>query len=131
MYFRCLRMRLFHERWKLSWISRTTCRKRGKVTHRRYRNNVFSFTVYGEVVSGFHSRYGLNTYVKRVSQRSTESRGFSPGTPAGNVDRVGWDKPQTVPSTVAVLRDQIRVIRWLPEASLVGRQLDQVELRPS
>ena len=29
---------------------------------------------------GFDSRYGLmhHTYVKRVSQRSTESRGFSP-----------------------------------------------------
>jgi hypothetical protein len=34
----------------------------------------------------FDSRYGLmhDTYVKRVSQRSTESRGFSPGTPVSS-----------------------------------------------
>jgi hypothetical protein len=43
--------------------------------------------------------------VKRVSQRSAKSRGFSPSTPdrfppTGNVDRVGWDKPQIDPSTV-------------------------------
>ena len=32
--------------------------------------------------------------MKRVSQRSAESRGFSPGTPVsptGNVDSVVWD----------------------------------------
>ena len=31
-----------------------------------------------------------DTYVKRVSQRSAESREFSPGTPVSS-SRVGWD----------------------------------------
>ena len=66
--------------------------------------------------------------MKRVSQRSTESRVF-PRT--GNVDRVGWDSPQTDSSAVAVLRDQTRVTGWLPEAPLVSLRLDQVELCPS
>ena len=35
------------------------------------------------------------------------------------------------PSTVAVLRDQTRVIRWLSEALLESLPLDHVELRPS
>jgi hypothetical protein len=42
-----------------------------------------------------------DTYVKRVSQRSTESHGFlrvPRFPPTGNVDRVGW--PQTDPSSV-------------------------------
>jgi hypothetical protein len=40
-----------------------------------------------------------HTYVKRVCQCSTKSRGFSPGTPVstGNVDRVGWDYPPNWP----------------------------------
>ena len=42
-------------------------------------------------------------HVKRVTQRSTESRGFPP---TRNVDRVGGDWPVTDPSTVAVLHDQ-------------------------
>ena len=46
---------------------------------------------------GSDSRCGSthDTHVKRVSQRSPESRGFPLGTlvpPTGNVDRVGWDK---------------------------------------
>jgi hypothetical protein len=44
----------------------------------------------------FNSGYGLmhDTFVKRDSHRSTESRGFSPGSPTtGNVDRVGRDYP--------------------------------------
>ena len=52
---------------------------------------------------GSDSRCGSthDTYVKRVSQRSPESRGFPLGTqvpPTGNVDRVGWDKVRK-PST--------------------------------
>jgi hypothetical protein len=35
-------------------------------------------------------RFSLRTHVKRVSQRSAESLGFSPGTPPGKVDRVGY-----------------------------------------
>ena len=34
--------------------------------------------------------------MRKLSQRSAESRGFSPGTPfppTGNVDRVGWVNP--------------------------------------
>ena len=42
-------------------------------------------------------------HVKRVTQRSTESRGFPP---TRNVDRVGGDWPVTYPSAVAVLHDQ-------------------------
>ena len=65
---------------------------------------------------GFDSRCGLahDTYVKGVSQLSTDS------------DKVGWDKLQTYPSNVAVLRDQT-FITWLPEAPLKSLQLDQVE----
>jgi hypothetical protein len=38
----------------------------------------------------FDSRCGLNTHVKRVSQRSAESRGFSPGAPvSSHRERVG------------------------------------------
>ncbi len=57
--------------------------------------------------------------------------------PTGNVDseRLGlaldWDYRLTDPSTVAVLRDQTRVIRWLPEALLESLPLDHVQLRPS
>ena len=45
----------------------------------------------------------------------------------------GWVgvSPLTDPSTVAVLRDQTRVIRWLPEAPLESFRLGQVELRLS
>ena len=55
----------------------------------------------------------FDTYVKRVSQRSTESRGLSPGTPVSS-------QSLTDPSHVAVLRDQIWVVRSLsdPEALL-------------
>jgi hypothetical protein len=46
---------------------------------------------------GFDSRCGrYDIHVKRVSQRSAESRGFSPGTPVSShreVDIVGWDYP--------------------------------------
>ena len=72
----------------------------------------------------------LREYVKRISQRSTESRGFLRVLwfpPTGKVDRV---KPLTDSSTVAVLCDLTRVIRWLLETPFESLRLDQVELRP-
>ena len=72
--------------------------------------------------------------MKIVSRRSAESRGFSPGAPVSS-HRESWQgglglAPLTDPSTVAVLRDQTWVIRWLPEAPLESLRLDQLELRP-
>ncbi len=71
------------------------------------------------------------THVKRVSQRSTESRGFSPGTPV-SFYRECWQGGLGLapdPSTVAVFRDLTGVIRLLPEAPLESFPLDHVELR--
>jgi hypothetical protein len=56
--------------------------------------------------------------VKRARQCSTKGCRFSPGTPVN-------------PSTVAVLRDQSPVVRWMPEAPLESIRFDEVELRPS
>jgi hypothetical protein len=79
---------------------------------------------------GFDSRYGRMTLLWKESfnalpkvVRFLRVLRFSP---TGNVDRVGWDEPHTDPSTVAVLRDQTWVIRWLPEAPLENLRLDQV-----
>ena len=44
-------------------------------------------------------RFSLRTHVKRVSQRSAESRGFSPGAPAGFLPQgklTGWVNINTV-----------------------------------
>jgi hypothetical protein len=56
--------------------------------------------------------------------------GYSGFLPQGML--TGWVGiiPLTDPSTVAVLRDQTWVIRWLPLAPLESLRLDQVELRP-
>jgi hypothetical protein len=48
--------------------------------------------------------------------------------PTGNVDRVGWDKPLTDPSIVAVLRDHHMSHKVAARGAL---RLDQVELRLS
>jgi hypothetical protein len=66
-------------------------------------------------------------HVKRVSQRSTESRWFSPGTPVSShwkCPQGGFELSQTHPSTVAVFHDQTRVIRWLPDAPLALRPVN-------
>jgi hypothetical protein len=58
-------------------------------------------------------------YMKGVShERSIKSRGFSLSTsdfPTWNVDKVGWERIQTNPSTVAMLRGQKLIIRRHPE----------------
>ena len=51
-------------------------------------------------------------------ERSIKSRGFSLSTsdfPTWNVDKVGWERIQTNPSTVAMLRGQKLIIRRHPE----------------
>lgn len=75
--------------------------------------------------------YGTHDiYVKRVSQRSAESRGFLcplrfPSI--GNVGQVDWDMSLTGPSMVTLLRTC--VIRWLPVKPFESLRLDQVQLR--
>jgi hypothetical protein len=81
---------------------------------------------------GFDCRWWLIALRKRVSQRSTERRGFSPGSlvcrecwQGGLVLAPNWPFHRSV----AVLFDQTWVTRWLPEAPLKTLRLNEVELR--
>jgi hypothetical protein len=71
-----------------------------------------------------------DTYVKRVSQRSHPKSCVFSGYSSFFPQRMltGWVgiSPLTDPSTVAVLRDQTWVIRWLPGEPLESLRLDQV-----
>jgi hypothetical protein len=77
----------------------------------------------------------LYTCVKKsqltLYRKSWVFSGYSGVLPQGMLTGCVGISPLTDPSTVAVLRDQTWVIRWLPEAPLESLRLDQVELHPS
>jgi hypothetical protein len=99
-----------------------------------------SVTQSSHAASAFHLwvRFSMRTPVNlceksqsTLHQKSWVFSEYSGFLPQGML--TGWVGiiPQIDPSTVAVLRDQTWVIRWLPEAPLESLRLDQVELRPS
>jgi hypothetical protein len=92
--------------------------------------------IWEQYVSGFHSYFGhtilmqwyryrilLGVWGRDPSTGNVEDFvwGLRPGDPpTGNVERVGWDKFQTSPSNVTMLRAWSNISQngWLPETLL-------------